>query len=199
MDHYAKRSILSHPHPRWLLALLAGAALLLSAPGTAAQQQKKDNKMEVSTPWGGASISNEATLKELGLPAYPGARLHKESPSDDPSASFSLWTSSLGLKLVVAKYESDDAMEKVTEFYQKALAKYGKVLRCTSADKKPDKKEESKELDCSDTDVSPGAVELRAGTKERRRIVGVTPREKGKGCEFALVYLEAVKKGKEPL
>ena len=198
MDHYANRSILCRS--RWLLVLIAGAALFLSASGIQAQQQTKDNKVEVKTPWGGASVSNEATMKELGLPAYPGARLHKESPSDDPSASFTLWTSSLGLKLVVAKYESDDAMEKVTEFYQKALAKHGKVLRCTSADKKPDKKnEESKELDCSDTDVEPGAVELRAGTKERRHIVAIRPREKGKGSEFALVYLEAIKKGKEPL
>ena len=100
----------------------------------------------------------------------------------------------------VRKYESDDTVEKVSEFYQKALAKHGKVLRCTSADKKPEQKDKpSSELDCSDTDVKPGGVELRAGTKERRHIVAITPREKGKGCEFALVYLEAVKKGKEPL
>ena len=83
-----------------IFAGVAVATLLFSAG--AAAQQKKD-KMEVSTPWGGASVSGDAALKDLGLPAYPGARLYKEKPSDDPSATLSFWTSTLGFKLVVVR------------------------------------------------------------------------------------------------
>jgi hypothetical protein len=182
---------------RRMLAAVAAATLLFSA-GAAAQQKKE--KMEVSTPWGGASVSGDAALKDLGLPAYPGARLYKEKPSDDPSATLSFWTPALGVKLVVVKYEADDPLEKVSEFYQKALAKHGKVLKCTAADKQAkaeDEDDESMELTCSDAEVKPGSVELRAGTKQRRHMVGITP--KGKGCEFGLVYLEMQKKSKEPL
>ena len=200
MHHNAQALTFFPPRVRLFLAL-AGTALLLSASaGAAAQQQKKDNKVEISTPWGGATASTEATLKDLGLPAYPGARLRKENPSDDPEATLSFWTASLGFKLVAMKYESDDPVGKISEFYQKALAKHGKVLKCTAADKKAKPHEEdSKELDCSDTDVKPGGVELRAGTKERRHIVAIMPKEKGTGSEFAIVYLEVSKKSKEPL
>ncbi len=34
------------------------------------------------------------------------------------------------MKLVVAKYDSDDAPGKVIDFYREHLKKYGKVLEC---------------------------------------------------------------------
>jgi len=42
-----------------------------------------------------------------------------------------IWGSSFGFKLAVMKMESNDAPEKIAEFYKKALAKYGTVLNCS--------------------------------------------------------------------
>ena len=44
----------------------------------------------------------------------------------------SLLTEAFGMKLVVAKYESDDAPAKIVDFYRDKLKKYGKVLECHS-------------------------------------------------------------------
>jgi hypothetical protein len=102
------------------------------------------------------------------------------------------------MKLVVMKFESDDATEKVSAFYQKALAQYGKVLTCTGAEKKTSStSDESDELTCEDSEPPEGGLELRGGTKERRRIVGIAPKKAGKGAEFALVYLEMRKAPRE--
>jgi hypothetical protein len=99
---------------------------------------------------------------------------------------------------VVLEFESDDAVEKVSTYYQKALAKYGKVLTCTGKEKKAESKDEdSDELTCDDSEPPEGGVELRGGTKEKRRIVGIGPRKAGKGTEFALVYLEMRKAPRE--
>src|SRR5215472_13956711 len=37
-----------------------------------------------------------------------------------------------GMKLVVASFDTDDAPEKVADFYSKEIKKYGNVLQCKS-------------------------------------------------------------------
>jgi hypothetical protein len=173
----------------WLALVLALVSFVLIA---AAQQAKEDSKkLEVRTPTAGLTVSGEATAKDVGLPVYPGARLHKDAPSEDTTqANLAFWTSKVGFKLVVVKYESDDAVEKVSAFYRKALGKYGHVLQCTSSDEnKPEKHEGSKDLDCGDDKPEKGGVEFKAGTRERQHVVGVEPR--GAGSKFELVYIES--------
>jgi hypothetical protein len=165
---------------------------LVSVIPLAAAPQTKENpkKLEIRTPTAGLTVSGEATAKEVGLPVYPGARLRKDNPSEDSQANLAFWTSSMGFKLVVLKYESDDAVEKVSAFYRKALGKYGRVLQCTSADEnKSEKHEGSKDLDCGDDKPEKGAIELKAGTREKQHVVGVEPT--GTGSKFELVYIEA--------
>ncbi|HJY88189.1 MAG TPA: hypothetical protein VKE24_15250 [Candidatus Acidoferrales bacterium] len=191
--NYHTRPTFSTALARPLLILVAFLTFSLNGALPAAGQasKSKEKKFEVNTPWGGFSASDQATLKEVGLPGYPGARPRKETTSNGPEAKLSFWTESLGIKLVAVKFESDDTVEEVSEFYRKALAKYGKVLTCTGAEKKAAAKDErSNELDCSDAKSQAGGVELRAGTKERRHIVAIGPKDEGKGLEFALVYLE---------
>jgi len=200
MNHHARCPTVSAPLVRRLFVLAAISALFLTAalPALAQDTKAKDEKVVISTPWGGLSAGEKASLLEVGLPAYPGARPHKESPSDDSEAKLSFWTRSLGMKLVVLKFESEDAGEKVSTYYQKALAKYGKVLTCTGTEKKTaSKDEDSDELTCDDSEPPAGGVELRAGNKEKRHIVGISPKKAGKGSEFALVYLEVRKTLKE--
>jgi hypothetical protein len=54
-----------------------------------------------------------------------------------------LWGSTFGFKLAVMKMESNDAPEKIAEFYKKALAKYGAVLNCSDPSQKEGAKEKS--------------------------------------------------------
>jgi len=185
---------------RFLLALgvVVGSGLAAATATAQESKTKPDKNVTLETPWGGFKVSGEATPEEMGLPLYPGARLSKDNPSDDPQAKLSFWGSSFGIKLVVAKYESGDSSEKVADFYRKALAKYGPVLEC-GKDAKPiaEKDKGSHELECDDDEAKSEGLQLKAGKKERQRIVALEP--KAKGCKFALVYLETRKSAKEPL
>lgn len=183
--------------PFRILATISVLFLVAALPVFAQDTKTKEKKFEISTPWGGLSASEKASLHDVGLPAYPGSRLHRESPDDDAQAQLSFWTDTLKMKLVVLHFESDDPIEKISAYYQKALAKYGKVLNCTGAEKKTAKDKDSDELTCGDSEPSEGGVELRAGTKEKQHIVGISPSKSGAGTEFALLYLEARKTPKE--
>jgi hypothetical protein len=99
------------------------------------------------------------------------------------------------MKLVVAKYDSDDAPAKITDFYRDRLKKYGKVLECHSQKHGGDVKVEedskdskdSKELKCDEN--SGPVTELKVGTEDNQHIVAIEPRDVGKGSTFALVYV----------
>ena len=147
----------------------------------------------------GLLISAQATAKEVGLPLYPGSRPHKEQADDSSAAKLGLWGSTFGFKLVVLKMESNDSPEKIAAFYQKALAKYGKVLNCGTNPSAPDeknKKGESNEITCEDDRPDPGGMMFKAGTKRKQHIVGIKP--SGTGSVFQLVYLEARAEEKTP-
>jgi|SRR5579863_3629975 len=139
----------------------------------------------------GLILSAKATAKEVGLPIYPGAIPHKEEEKDSDSAALKmgLWGSSFGFKLAVLKMESTDSAKKIADYYQKALAKYGTVLDCTNAGPAPAKDDKSEKLTCGDDKPEPGGMLFKAGTNEKKHIVGVQP--KGSGTVFQLVYIEA--------
>jgi len=71
--------------------------------------------------------SKGADAKEVGLPLYPGARPHQVKSDDSPAFQLGIWGGAWGFKLVVLKLGSNDPPERVATFYQKALAKYGRV------------------------------------------------------------------------
>jgi hypothetical protein len=192
-------------------AVFIGAALCvtvsLGAIGASAQQDKDKSGVNVTVTGkdgsdvGGLVISAQATAKEAGLPLYPGARPHKDEKDDSSGAKLGLWGTTFGFKLIALKMESNDSQEKVATFYQKALAKYGTVLNCsdsskTQTDKDKDKDESSKKLTCGDDHPDPGGVLFKVGSKEKQRIVSVTPN--GSGCIFHVVYLEARSDDKTP-
>ncbi len=192
-------------------AVFIGAALCvtvsLGATGTSAQQEKDKSGVNVTVTGkdgsdvAGLVISAQATAKEAGLPLYPGARPHKDEKDDSSGAKLGLWGTTFGFKLIALKMESNDSQEKVAAFYQKALAKYGPVLNCSDSskaqtDKDKDKNESSKKLTCGDDHPDPGGLLFKVGSKEKQRIVSVTPN--GSGCIFHIVYLEARSDDKTP-
>ena len=88
-------------------------------------------------------ISKQATAKEVGLPVYPGAKPHRDEKDDSAAVQMGIWGSSFGFKLAVMKLESNDAPEKIAEFYKKALAKYGTVLNCSDPSQKKNGKDKA--------------------------------------------------------
>lgn len=165
------------------MALLAGSLANAGGP-RAAQEQDKNSA--------GIVFSKQATPKEVGLPMYPGAKPHKEEGNDSPSVRMGIWGSTFGFKLAVMKMESNDAPEKIAEFYKKALAKYGTVLNCSDGSQKSSGKDSngtSNKLQCDDDKPEKGGLVFKAGTKEKQHVVAV--QANGQGSLFQLVYVEA--------
>lgn len=155
-----------------------------------------DKKLDIQSPVGDLHVGSDADAGKIGLPLYPGARLHHDKEKESDSGNFAILTEAFGMKLVVAKYDSDDAPGKVIDYYRDKLKKYGKVLEChthehggdVSAGSDDDKNHGSKELKCEGDNTGP-VTELKVGTEDNQHLVAVEPRDKGAGSTFALVYL----------
>ena len=189
------------------LTLSLSLAAMVALPALAQQSDTQDNSLDVRSSVGDLHVGKDADAHNAGLPLYPGAH-PKRDENNDP-VNFGVATEGFGLKLVVAKYESDDAPAKVVDFYREKLKKYGKVLECHSQkhggdvsmhsddqdsqeagsenSKDKNKDRESKQLKC-DSDGGP-VTELKVGTEDNQHVVAVEPRDSGKGATFALVYV----------
>jgi hypothetical protein len=178
-------------HLTLTFAICAG----LTLPAVSQQSDSQDKPFDVRSSLGDMHVGKDADAAKQGLPLYPGARAKVEKDSDP--VNFGILTESFGMKLMVAKYESDDAPIKVVDFYRDKLKKYGKVLECHSQkhgggvkvndDDKDSKDSNNKALKC-DEDSGP-VTELKVGTEDNQHVVAIEPSDAGKGSTFALVYL----------
>jgi len=180
--------MLRHLTPALVLAVIA------SLPVIAQDSDSHDKDLDIRSSVGDLHVGKDADARKTGLPLYPGARLESDKENSD-QANLALLTDAFGLKLVVAKYQSDDAPGKVTDFYRDKLKKYGKVLEChtqkhggdVEIDNDDKDSRSSKELKC---DGNSGPVtELKVGTEDNQHIVAIEPRDGSKGSTFALVYV----------
>src|SRR5271154_6382247 len=181
------------------LTLALAALLVLSASSVSAQSDDRDKSFDVKSTVGDVHVGSDVDQRELGLPAYPGARLRKRD-EDRSNANLALFTSAFGVKLVVAHYDSDDDAGKIVDFYRGKLKKYGKVLECHSShqggsvnggvniNEGSDGSNKSKELKC-EGDNTGNVIELKVGTEDNQHVVAIEPGEKGKGSTFEMVYL----------
>ena len=148
---------------------------------------------EITTPFGTLKARNEDNGEATGLPVYPGARVVHEKDNDH-GGNVVIDTPVFALKVVAVKYESDDAPEKVLDFYRNQLRQYGKkVLEC-HGNREPDDVTVGEvhgkggELKCDKDDDSKGkTTELKVGTEDNQHVVAVEP--SGKGSKFALVWV----------
>jgi hypothetical protein len=168
----------------------AAFSIALAIPICAAQQRDDDN-FDVRSTIGDLHVGKDANAQKAGLPLYPGAR-PKHEKDNDP-VNFGILTESFGLKLVVAKYESDDAPDKIIAYYRDKLKKYGKVLECHNTNDNSgfhvdDDQSHHKELKCEGDNTGP-VRELKVGTEDNAHIVAIEPGDSGKGSTFALVYV----------
>jgi hypothetical protein len=176
---------------RYLVSSLALSVLLFSS---AAAQEKSDSndKFDVRSSVGDLHLGKDADAQKVGLPLYPGAR-PKQEKDNDP-LNFGILTEGFGFKIVIAKYESGDAPDKVIAYYRDKLKKYGKVLECHTSEHDGDAHAEvnddkhSKELKCEGANSGP-VTELKVGTEDNQRVVAIEPNSGHRGSNFALVYL----------
>jgi hypothetical protein len=177
---------------RYLVASLALAALM-AWPAAAQETGSRDDNFDVRSSVGDLHVGKDADAQKAGFPLYPGAR-PKHEKDNDP-LNLGILTEAFGIKLVVAKYESDDAPDKIVSFYRDKLKKYGKVLECHSRKNDEhldvdDDKKGPKELKCEGDNTGP-VTELKVGTEDHGHFVSIEPGDKGKGSTFALVYVYA--------
>ena len=193
---------------RWLgdkFAAPLGLAVLLALPACSVNVKKGDNgddkKVDIETPMGGIHVRQDASARDTGLPVYPGAHeKEKSGPNREKNANVNISAGSFGLKVVAIEYVSDDPPEKVAAYYKDHLKSYGTILECHTTERHgaagdvgvhlprgPDGKD-SNQLSC-EHDSGP-TLELKVGTKQNQHIVSISPHDKGRGTDFALVFVQ---------
>jgi hypothetical protein len=179
---------------RSMLGILLGVAIAI--PALAAQAQKtdagQDRHLDIQSSAGDLHVGTDGDARKAGLPLYPGAR-PKRDDKDSSALNFGVLSEAFGVKLVVAKYESNDAPGKVIDYYRERLKKYGKVIECHTREEGGDAHAEinddsrSAELKCEGDNTGP-VTELKVGTEDNQHVVAIKANE-GSGSTFALVYV----------
>lgn len=140
--------------------------------------------------------NSQATAVDVGLPAYPGATPYKEPGNDSSSADLGLSFGDFHFRIIATSYKTGDAPEKVLDFYRKPLSHYGDVLECEHGKPVGALKVAHSGLNCSDSQGNTGdssdGRELRAGTPNRFRIVGIGEPVNG-STRFGMVLVELPK------
>jgi hypothetical protein len=192
---------------RGVTVFLAGLALVAGMTGCFRVHVDKDangedKNVQVDTPFGGVHVNtNQTQAADLGLPAYPGAKLvadNDKHKSADVHLGFGEWE----LRVRAVSYGTTDTKDKVTAFYKKALGRYGDVITCqghspvgtpiatseglTCAD---DGNSNNVKIDRHDYGTSDSSLELKAGSKRHQHIVGFEDSKDGE-TRFALVALD---------
>jgi hypothetical protein len=192
---------------RKTLILVACTALVSWTAGCRVHVDKdadgKEKTVQVDTPFGGVHVNTDQTsAADLGLPVYPGAEIitnDDEHKSADVHLGFGEWQ----LRVRAVSYSTADSEEKVTEFYKKALGRYGDVVTCqgnspvgtptatteglTCADDHGNKS--TVQIDRHDYGTNKNSLELKAGSKRHQHIVGFEESKNDK-TRFALVALD---------
>jgi hypothetical protein len=175
------------PMRKIIVAALAAASLFVAGCSMQVSEKREEGRkkeVEIKTPVGGLSVRTEVDARDTGLPVYPGSRPVRDDDDEPGSANVSIGTSFFGLKVIAAKFESDDGPEKVLDFYRKEMKGLGEVTECQgNVDFEGEKG--AKKAVCKSGNKS--ETTLVVGDEERHRITVVKPR--GSGAEFALVYI----------
>ncbi len=177
-----------------LLLFAAAAALLLSGCSIQSKksEEKKGEKVDIQSPLGSIHVETDEQAKshDTGLPVYPGAREAASDEHDKAKANVDLGFAGFGLKVVAAKYETDDSPDKLKDFYRKALAKYGKVIECNGD---LDVFSEGHSMTCKKSNSEPDKFEMGVNSPDIAHVVSMKPQ--AKATQFSLVYIQL--RGKE--
>ncbi len=170
------------PSLGWSAAVLI-AVLLAGLSGCTVKKEGegRDKKVDIQTPVGSLHVNTDVDPRDTGMDVYPGATRVADS-HDEHAANLNIDTGAFGVKVVAIKYRSDDAPEKLLDFYRKQLKPYGQVTECHGG-----VSFHRDSVHC-DSSSHPGQISLVTGTEDRHHAVEVRP--DGKGSQFALVYIQ---------
>jgi hypothetical protein len=172
-----------------LLVLLAGCRV---SADKSVSKNGESKDVDIRTPLGSIHVHKGVQdAKATGLTLYPGARPMEDGDDSHHSANVDIASSLFGLKVVVAKFESDDPPEKILDFYRKDMAKLGRVIDCPSSgvNLKFRRFEKDVEVSCDFQNPAGDRNQLKVGTENNQRVVVVDP--SGKGSQFKLIYVRA--------
>lgn len=181
-----------------ILALLAATSLLLAA-GCHVQVNKNsdgtDKNVKIDTPLGGLHVrSGDTNAADVGLPVYPGANIAPDKDGDksaDVHMGFGKWQ----LRVKVVNYQTADAQDKVLGFYQKAMGRYGNVIRCQGDQPVGTPTVTQEGLNCSESngkahvDLNHQGLMLKAGSLHHQHILAIEKND-GAGTRFGLIELQ---------
>jgi hypothetical protein len=184
-----------------LTAVIASIVLLLGACSISVDDKdKKNEKVDIKTPFANLKVDSSEKAADNGIPVYPGAHLRPpDKDGDNHSANVNLGAMGFGLKVIAAEYETSDSPDKVKAFYQDKMKHFGTVLVCTGhngtdihvASRKGE--DDNGKLSCSGN--SGDGWEIKAGTDDDERSVSIEPN--GSGTRFGTVLVQT--KGKDTL
>jgi hypothetical protein len=140
--------------------------------------------------------NSHASAADIGLPAYPGATLFKDT-GNDSAADLGLTLGDVHFSLLAVNYVTSDSPAQVLAFYRKPLSRYGQVLECDHGKPVGALTVTRSGLTCghestSDNTDSSTDHEIRAGSIHQYRIVGIDESHRG-STRFGLVYLDLPK------
>lgn len=189
------------PNSKFSVLAVAVLAVGLAACGINVKEKNKgsgDKDVTIQSPVGNLHVGQDVKGRDTGIAVYPGAKLvEKGDDGSSDRANVNISTPIFGLRLIVVKYATEDSPQKLIDFYANELKRYGKVVQCRNSEKggdwhigisSDDMSKHGSEISCKG-DENGNTVELKTGTNSNAHIVAVTP--KGKGAEFALVYVRA--------
>jgi hypothetical protein len=172
---------------RRVFLIVLATALLAACEAKVTEDTASDDKnVDLRSPIGNLSVRTSMDAPDTGLPVYPGATLLKDDEEDGDSADVNISSPFFGLRVVAAEFASDDAPQKVVEFYRNEMKSYGAVVECRG-DIEFEGEDGGTRAVCKDQATR--EVQLVAGTEANHRLVAVKPR--GSGSEFAMVYIDA--------
>ena len=102
----------------------------LAACNIDVQKHESDGKadVDITTPVGNVSVRTNVGAADTGLAVYPGAR-PLEDENEPKNANVNVGNSMFGVKVVAAKYESNDAQDRIIDFYRNELKPYRRSRR----------------------------------------------------------------------
>jgi len=176
-----------------LLALIMAsiAVLLADCSIHVDDKDKKNEKVDIQTPFANLKVDTGDKAADNGIPVYPGAHLRPEENGDNHSANINIGAAGFGLKVIAAEYETDDSPEKVKSFYLDKLKSFGDVLVCSGHSGGSDVHvgshgdDQDQKLTCKDTHGN--GWELKTGTSDNEHLVSIEPR--GSGTRFGTVLV----------
>ncbi len=167
-----------------VIVVLAAAILFGDCAATLAQNSDVNLALHANS---------HASAANIGLPAYPGATLYKDTDNDS-AADLGLTIGNFHFSLMAVNYVTSDSPAQVLAFYRKPLSRYGEVLECNQGKPVGALTVTRSGLTCWHVQVggntnSSTDHEIRAGSTNRYRIVGIDDSQPG-STRFGLVYLE---------